>query len=42
MNIAAALLPLALFIYLLIPTAVLGVAEYFLSKTACFSSRPIL
>ena len=34
MNIAAALLPLALFIYLLIPTAVLGVAEYFLSKTA--------
>ena len=28
MNIAAALLPLALFIYLLIPTAVLGVAEY--------------
>ena len=34
MNIAAALLPLSLFFYLLIPTAVLGVAEYFLSKTA--------
>ena len=34
MNIAAALLPLALFIYLLSPTAGLGVAEYFLSKTA--------